>query len=102
MTNIAQHTFHIPVMGLGFTIDTPLKVARFGISSALSLADDELLEQMRQHYAALHGCEYDAITADMEDARARRVTAYLDLLGQLVRAQTETLRQEAFEPGSEI
>ena len=28
-----QHTFHIPVMGTGYTIDTPLKVAHFGISS---------------------------------------------------------------------
>ena len=26
----ATHTFHIPVMGLAYTIDTPLKVARFG------------------------------------------------------------------------
>lgn len=102
MKNHAQHTFHIPVMGLGFTIDTPLKVARFGISSALSLADDELLEQMRQYYASLHGREYTAITADMEDARAKRITAYLDLLDSLVADQVDALRAEAFEPGNEI
>jgi len=30
------HSFHIPVMGTGFTIDTPLKVARYGISSVIS------------------------------------------------------------------
>ena len=34
------HTFHIPVMGTGFTIDTPLKVARYGIASVVSLVDD--------------------------------------------------------------
>lgn len=102
MKNTVPHTFHIPVMGLGFTIDTPLKVARFGISSALSLADDELLEQMRQHYTAVYGYEYEAITAGMEDHRARRITAYLDLLDELIKKQVETLRQEDFEPEAEI
>ncbi len=29
----SEHTFHIPVMGTGFTIDTPLRVAKYGISS---------------------------------------------------------------------
>jgi hypothetical protein len=28
-----QHSFHIPVMGLAFTIDTPIRVAHYGISS---------------------------------------------------------------------
>ena len=31
------HNFYIPVMGTGFTIDTPLKVAKYGISSVVSL-----------------------------------------------------------------
>ena len=34
------HTFHIPVMGTGFTVDTPLRVARFGISSVMAIGDD--------------------------------------------------------------
>ena len=25
------HSFHIPVLGLGYSIDTPVKVSRFGI-----------------------------------------------------------------------
>ena len=40
----SDHTFHIPVMGTGFTVDTPLKVARFGISSVMSIGDDMLLD----------------------------------------------------------
>ena len=44
------HTFHIPVMGTGFTIDTPLRVAKYGISSAISLVDGVLIEQMRKFY----------------------------------------------------
>ncbi len=102
MKKITQHTFHIPVMGLGFTIETPLKVARFGISSALSLADDELIEQMRQHHAPAYGHAYEAIGAEADDARAKRITAYLDLLDRVVREQTAVLRQEDFEDGNEI
>ena len=30
-----KELFHIPVMGIGYTIDTPLKVAPYGISSVL-------------------------------------------------------------------
>ena len=44
------HQFHIPVMGTGFTIDTPVKVARFGINSVVSLGDDDMIERVRAHY----------------------------------------------------
>ena len=43
------HTFHIPVLGLGYSIDTPVKVARFGISSVVSIIEDELVEKMRKN-----------------------------------------------------
>ena len=43
-----SHKFHIPVLGLGYSIDTPLKVARYGISSVVSVVDDELTERMRE------------------------------------------------------
>ena len=45
------HTFHIPVMGTAFTIDSPLKVGKYGISSVVSIGDDEFCEVMREHYA---------------------------------------------------
>ena len=41
------HTFHIPVMGTGYTVDTPVKVAHLGISSVISIVDDILIEKMR-------------------------------------------------------
>ncbi len=44
------HSFHIPVMGIGFTIDTPLKVSHLGIDSVISLVDDILLEKLRKMY----------------------------------------------------
>ena len=40
---IQGHTFHIPVMGLGYTIDSPVKVAPYGISSVVALANDSLI-----------------------------------------------------------
>ncbi|WP_262247948.1 hypothetical protein [Parapedobacter soli] len=100
--NSTNHTFHIPVMGLGFTIDTPLKVARFGISSALSLADDHLLEQMREFYAAQTGRPFDPIPAKSEDHRAKRITAYLNLLKDIVDGQMERLRDGSFEQDSDL
>ncbi len=96
------HRFHIPVMGTGFTIDTPLKVARYGISSVVSLVDDVLIEQMRRRLASEAGADSTPIEDADDDARARRITAYLDLLHDLVQDQMERLRTAAFTAGSEI
>lgn len=49
------HTFHIPVMGLGYTIDTPAKVARYGISSVISIIEDNLVEEIRKRYCEQMG-----------------------------------------------
>lgn len=98
----SPHTFHIPVMGTGFTIDTPLKVARFGISSVVSLVDDVLMEQMRKYHCGQSGEPYQRITDADPDPRANRITAYLDFLDRAVRRQIDTLRNEPFAPGSDI
>ncbi len=98
----SPHTFHIPVMGIGFTIDSPLKVARYGISSVISLVDDELIEEMRQYYCRLLHEEYTPITKHDKDCRARRITEYLNLVDRIVRAQFEELRSSPFASGSEL
>ena len=89
-------------MGTGFTVDTPLRVARFGITSEISLVDDVLIEQMRGHHCQAAGETYTPITEDEADYRARRITAYLDLMGRIVAAQTSRLQAEPFEAGTEI
>ena len=96
------HTFHIPVMGTGFMIDAPLRVAKYGISSVISLVDDVLIEQMRRFHCEKAGEPYVEIGNGNEDARACRITAYLNLLDRLVGRQVEALQAAPFGPGSEI
>ncbi|MFH1360829.1 MAG: hypothetical protein ABIJ41_07375 [Candidatus Omnitrophota bacterium] len=96
------HNFFIPVMGTGFTLDTPIKVAKYGISSVISLVDDTLIERARQFYCRKIGEEYIAITKNDEDCRAKRITAYLDLVNKIVKDQFTHLKASAFEAGSEI
>ena len=90
------HSFYIPVMGTGFTIDTPIRVAHFGISSVISLADDLLIEKIRRHYSGQYSIPYERIPASEEDGRARRITAYLNLVGQIVHMKMEKVKKEPF------
>ncbi len=102
MNTKALHTFHIPVMGLGFTIDTPVKVARFGISSVISIIEDELIEQMRKFHSQQAGEDYVEITNKEDDYRAKRFTAYLNLIDRIVKRQTEAMKKLPFEPGNDL
>ncbi|MCC8424919.1 hypothetical protein [Mucilaginibacter sp. UR6-11] len=97
-----SHTFHIPVLGLGYSVDTPLKVARYGISSAISVVDDELVERMREYHATQNEEAYVAIPKSADNARARRITAYLNLVNELVNRQFKQLKEEPFLPGNDI
>jgi hypothetical protein len=98
----SPHTFHIPVMGLGFTVDSPLKIAKYGISSVVSIMDDHLLEDMRRFYCRKFQFPYLPIDEIEEDYRAKRITAYLDLVQELVDQQIENVRQEDFEKNQNI
>jgi len=97
-----RHTFHIPVMGTGFSLDTPLKVAKYGISSVISLVDDTLIEYVRKFYCEHYKEKYVAITKKDEDCRARRITEYLNLVDRIVKKQIAELKASAFEKGTEI
>src|ERR1039457_3944178 len=99
-TNI--HNFHIPVMGLSFTVDTPIKVARYGISSVISIIEDELIEKMQEYYCEQFGKEYHPVKTTVEDFRAKRITAYLNLVDSIVHDQIEHLKKLPFILGSDI
>ena len=59
---IKTHSFHIPVMGIAFTIDTPSKVSQYGIDSVMSIQDDTLLEKLRKMYCDKFEIPYNEIT----------------------------------------
>ena len=92
MNNNSKHSFHIPVMGLGFTIDTPVKVAQYGISSVISIIDDVLIEKMRKIYSEKFKIPFEPIPQKSEDSRAKRITAYLNLINQIVIEKFEELK----------
>ena len=91
------HTFHIPVMGLAFTIDSPIRVAKYGISSVIALADDELIEKMRAFYSEKFDVPYQQITKKIQDYRAERITSYLNLVDTIVKDKFENFKTELSE-----
>ncbi len=96
-TNKPLHTFHIPVMGLAYTIDSPIRVAKYGIASVISIADDELIEKMRVFYSKKFGVPYQEITQKMQDYRAERITSYLNLVDKIVKEKFESFKVELAE-----
>ena len=96
------HSFHIPVLGLAYTVSTPFKVAKYGISSVVSIVDDILIEEMRKFHSQEFNKPYTPIAPDAQDSRAKRTTAYLNLMKEVVEEQFEALRNEPFEEGTDI
>lgn len=93
-----NHTFHIPVLGLGYSIDTPIKVAPYGISSVASIVDDIAIERIRKFYLQKQGKPYLEISSKTNDARAKRITAYLDMMQDLVDEEFQNMKSQSFEP----
>ncbi|WP_027377107.1 hypothetical protein [Kaistella palustris] len=88
------HNFHIPVMGLAYTIDSPIRVAQYGISSVISIIDDEIIEKMNGLYHKRHDFPYLSISNKTEDYRAKRITAYLDTVQDIVDLKFENFKKE--------
>ena len=97
MTKTPLHTFHIPVMGLAYTIDSPIRVAQYGISSVISIADDDLIEKMRNFYSTKFNLPYEEISQKFHDYRAERITSYLNLVDKIVKQKFESFKTELTE-----
>ncbi len=98
----SPHVFHIPVMGVAYTIDTPLKVSRYGIDSVISLVDNVLLEKLRKVYTEKFNLPYHEISEKAEDYMAKRITAYLNLINRLSIEKFETIKNNYEEKKEEI
>ena len=96
------HSFHIPVLGVGYSIDTPINVAPYGISSVISLVDDSLMEKMREFYCHKFDMPFKAISKKVDDFRAKRITSYLNLVEDIVSQKFDELKQSVAHAGSEL
>ncbi|MDR9414762.1 MAG: hypothetical protein RI564_00670 [Gracilimonas sp.] len=94
--NSILHSFSIPVMGTGHSIDSPIRVAPYGINSVISVVDDLLVEKIRKFYSEKFELPYNNIPRSAEDGRAKRITAYLNLVHDIVHQKFEELRSEPF------
>lgn len=102
MKTTSPHTFHIPVMGLAYTIDTPIKVAKYGITSVISIIEDHLIEQMREVICKNERIEYVKIQITERDYRAKRITAYLNLIQEIINKQIHEIKHEDFNSDRNI
>lgn len=90
------HNFSIPVMGTGHSIDSPVRVGPYGIDSVISVVDDLLVERIRKHYCRKFDLPYDNIGRTAEDGRARRITAYLNTVNEIVRDTFDSVKNQPF------
>lgn len=102
MHSHTPHSFHIPVMGLAYTIDSPIKVAHFGITSVVSIIEDNLVEMMRQYYYQQSREDFLPISSKSKDYRSRRITDYLNLMNRIVKANLKKIKESKFSEGSDI
>jgi len=96
-----QHLFHIPVMGTGHSIDSPIRVAHLGIDSVISVVDDLLCEKIRKYYSSEYNLPYNNIPRSAADGRAERITAYLNSVADIVSQKFEDVKQAAIFSNSE-
>jgi len=97
-----SHSFHIPVMGIGYTIDTPLKVSHYGIDSVISLVDDALLEKIRKSYSERLEIPFQEISDKIDDFRAKRITTYLNFINEQVDKKFEEFKTATLSKKNEL
>lgn len=97
MSRYNTHSFHIPVMGLAYTIDSPIRVAHHGISSVISVMDDELIERMNAFYSKEFEIPYKEISTKIDDFRAKRITSYLDTVDTIVKKKYQEVKRSLLE-----
>ncbi len=93
---LSPHLFSIPVMGTGHSIDTPIRVAPFGINSVISVVDDLLIERIRKYYCSQYNFEFVSIPKKEEDGRAKRITAYLEVVKRIIELKFQDVKDELF------
>jgi len=83
-------------MGTGHSVDTPIRVAPLGITSVISLVDDILLDKIRKYYSEIYNFPFFKIPYKDEDGRAKRITAYLNIVHEIVQIKMEAIKNLPF------
>jgi len=96
------HSFHIPVMGIGYTIDSPVKVSHFGIDSVISLVDDILMEKLRKMYCEKFEMPFTEISVKIKDFRAKRITSYLNMVNKIAKKKFDDLKSNALDKDTDL
>jgi len=89
-------------MGLAYTVDSPIKVAKYGISSVISIVDDFLIEKMNEYYSNKFKIPYQEISTKVEDYRAKRITAYLNTVDTIAKQTFSNLKKSFEEKSGEF
>jgi hypothetical protein len=89
-------------MGTGYTVDTPVKVAHLGISSVISIVDDIMIEKMREFYCKKFDIPFKEISTKIEDFRAKRITAYLNLIDEIVKKKFDEFKSSLHDTEEEL
>ena len=96
------HTFHIPVLGVGYSMDTPIKVAHLGIDSVISIVDDFVMEKMRQFYSEKFCLPFESVNNNTKNSRVKRITLYLNMVNDIVEKKVESFRLAARETYTQV
>ena len=92
----SNHKFHIPVMGTGHSIDSPIRVAHFGISSVMSIVDDVLIDKICKYYCEKFDLPFTEISKNDLLARSKRITQYLNVVDIIVNKNLEAIKSLPF------
>jgi hypothetical protein len=77
-------------------------VAKYGISSVVSLVDDILVENMREYYSKKMNLPFKEISNKIDDFRAKRITEYLNLMDDIVKEKFNELKESYHKNLDEI
>ena len=92
----SNHKFHIPVMGTGHSIDSPIRVAHFGISSVMSIVDDILIDKICKYYCEKFNLPFTEISKNDLLARSKRITQYLNTVETIVNRNLVAIKKLSF------
>ena len=83
-------------MGTGHSIDTPIRVAHFGISSVMSIVDDVLIDKICKHYCEKYNLPFNETSKKDPYARSKRITQYLNAVGKIVSQNLDEIKKLPF------